>query len=758
MMHLRYVLAPLSIAILLVAGPTLAAGNGGSSLPGSNGSFPAVDTGQTVCYDNRVAIPCPASGQPFAGQDAQFQGNAPRFTKSADGLTVHDDVTGLTWQKSPDTNGDGTIDSLDKMTLAQAQARPAVLNAAEYGGFGDWRLPTIKELYSLINFAGTDPSGLTGNDTSGLTPFIDRTYFDFGYGDTARGERIIDMQYASSTLYAYQVMLNSPAMFGVNFADGRIKGYSLDMSAQGPGESRFPVRLVRGAPYGANDFVDNADGTISDRATGLTWTKGDSPTGLNWQEALAWVQARNAESYLGHDDWRLPNAKELQGIVDYTRSPDTTSSAAIDPLFSCTEITNEAGKADFPFYWTGTTHASQGGGPDGSNTGGSAVYVAFGRALGYMTDPSSPSRAGWLDVHGAGAQRSDPKQGNPADFPHGRGPQGDAIRIYNYVRLVRGAGGAEASCPSVASVTPSSGAIGASVSIAGSGFTGVTAVKFANDVTASFTVWSDSLITTTVPAGAMTGPITLVTAGCPAAATPSFSVTAGGSACSGPYVYFVPAGAHAAGDNGTIWATDLALQNVGSGSQASVTIDLLERDQDNSNPASRAVTVARSQQLALPDVFLSKFGRSNIAAALKICSDQPLRIMSRTYNLASTGTFGQGIPGYLVERALAAGTTGNLMFLFEGTKFRTNVGLVNTEPTPVSVDVELFDSTGARLGTKSYSLRPYEYVQRSKIFTEATRSEVAAGSAIIRPTGGAVFGYASLIDNATGDPTFMNAE
>jgi len=40
-------------------------------------------------------------------------------------------------------------------------------------------------------------------------------------------------------------------------------------------------------------------------------------------------------------------------------------------------------------------------------------------------------------VHGAGAQRSDPKMGDPADFPSGHGPQGDAIRIYNFVRLVR---------------------------------------------------------------------------------------------------------------------------------------------------------------------------------------------------------------------------------------------------------------------------------------------------------------------------------
>ena len=40
-------------------------------------------------------------------------------------------------------------------------------------------------------------------------------------------------------------------------------------------------------------------------------------------------------------------------------------------------------------------------------------------------------------MHGAGSQRSDPKAGDPANFPQGRGPQGDAIRIYNFVRLVR---------------------------------------------------------------------------------------------------------------------------------------------------------------------------------------------------------------------------------------------------------------------------------------------------------------------------------
>ncbi len=43
----------------------------------------------------------------------------------------------------------------------------------------------------------------------------------------------------------------------------------------------------------------------------------------------------------------------------------------------------------------------------------------------------------WIDVHGAGSQRSDPKSGDASVFADGNGPQGDAIRILNYVRLVR---------------------------------------------------------------------------------------------------------------------------------------------------------------------------------------------------------------------------------------------------------------------------------------------------------------------------------
>ena len=385
-------------------------------------SYVVVDTGQDTCYDDGVEIASPAEGEAFYGQDAQYDGNQPSYTLSADGLTVYDNNTGLTWQQSADTDRDGDIEANDKLGWAGLQAYPAALNAEGYGGHNNWRLPTIKELYSLIDFRGTDPSGYAGVDTSGLVPYIDTDYFDFAYGDTSAGERIIDAQYASSTLYVGGS--GADLLFGVNLADGRIKGYGLTLFGR---DKTFFVICVRGnTNYGVNDFVDNGDHTITDRATGLMWAQDDSGVGLNWGEALAWVEAQNAANYLGYGDWRLPNAKELQSIVDYTRSPDTTSSAAIDPVLNCTAITNEAGATDYPFYWTGTTHVNWTATP-----GAAGAYLAFGRGLGYMF--------GWTDVHGAGCQRSDPKAGDPADWPTGHGPQGDAIRIYNYVRCVRDA-------------------------------------------------------------------------------------------------------------------------------------------------------------------------------------------------------------------------------------------------------------------------------------------------------------------------------
>ena len=381
-------------------------------------TYKIVDTNQENCYDTIVQITPPSPGNPYYGQDAQYNGNQPSYQDNGDG-TVTDLVTGLMWQKNLFT---------DKYTYDESVAG---VDTCTIGSFDDWRLPSIKELYSLIQF-----SGYGGTNEEESIPFINTNYFEFRYGDESAGERFIDSQNASSTTYVGTTMNGNFTMFGVNFADGRIKGYGTEPR---PGQTEgklFEVRYVRGSiDYGVNDFLDNNDGTITDLATDLMWTTNDNEEGLIWEDALALVQQKNNELYLGHNDWRLPNAKELQSIIDYSRSLQTTNSAAIDPLFEASTIIDEGGEINYPFYWTGTTHLD--GPPNLIYT--NAVYLCFGEALGFMEMPPNSGNYVLMDVHGAGAQRSDPKVGDPDNYPFGHGPQGDVIRIYNYVRLVRDA-------------------------------------------------------------------------------------------------------------------------------------------------------------------------------------------------------------------------------------------------------------------------------------------------------------------------------
>lgn len=367
-----------------------------------------VDTGQIKCYDNFREISCPQSGQIFYGQDANYTGLTPSYRDNGDG-TISDLNTGLMWSQAVDKS---------KVSLAEAETIAATMNL---GGYDDWRVPNIKELYSLIDFRGytgfTQDRMMTHIPANAI-PFINTNYFDFEYGDPNAGERYIDAQWLSSTKYVSTTMGGNETLFGVNFADGRIKGYGYKRAGRPHHQKKFFARYVRGQEYGKNDFVDRGNGTITDRSTGLMWMQNDSGRPMNWQEALQYAEDL---VYAGYDDWRLPNAKELQYIIDYSRSPDTTDSPAINPMFQLTAIQNEAGEKDYPYIWTSTTHL------DGPRPGSQAVYIAFGRALGKMRDRI-------MDVHGAGAQRSDPKTGSPTS----RGPQGDMVRGENFVLCVRG--------------------------------------------------------------------------------------------------------------------------------------------------------------------------------------------------------------------------------------------------------------------------------------------------------------------------------
>ena len=388
-------------------------------------NYVQIATGQVSTYDedgNEVTQLQP--GDSLYGQDANYlKGKTMSFQKNKNG-TVTDLNSGLMWEEVPTSEGfdwQGAKDYAENLEL---------------GGYDDWRMPTLKELYSISDF-------------SEGWPYLDTTYFSLVNNEHVDKSE----QYWSINQYVGHTEEGSyTAAFGVNHATGHIKAYpgekpkdrgdrkgppSGNQKTQGqegekrdenrpppPGDGERPtgnpmlkhVRAVRGAIYGTNEFVDNSNETITDKATGLMWAKNDSGKGLDWKNALMYAENSELAGYL---DWRLPNVKELQGIVDYNYAPGAQDASkegsAINPIFNTSEITNENGDKDYPYFWTSTSARFQKGKPYYY-----AWYVSFGRAVNNQG----------LDFHGAGAVRFDTK--------HENGPASEGgERYYNYVRLVR---------------------------------------------------------------------------------------------------------------------------------------------------------------------------------------------------------------------------------------------------------------------------------------------------------------------------------
>jgi len=104
--------------------------------------------------------------------------------------------------------------------------------------------------------------------------------------------------------------------------------------------------IVKGA--GSPRFTDNGDGTVTDNATGLMWVKDHNALGSPFNGTVIWtdaIDACEALSFAGHDDWRLPNVKELGSIFDYSLGTPWT-----DPAFF-TLFSNGS-------YWTSTTQST----------------------------------------------------------------------------------------------------------------------------------------------------------------------------------------------------------------------------------------------------------------------------------------------------------------------------------------------------------------------------------------------------------------
>ncbi len=289
---------------------------------------PVPDTGQSTCYDSSGAmIACVGTGQ-----DGAYTIHTMSYTDNGNG-TIADNVTKLLWQKCSmglsGTNCD--FGTAVKDTWAEAGTACSNLNLAGTG----WRLPTEYELGTLFNFG---------------TPAINGTYFPNTKQD----------YYWSSTTTAFSTTAAWSEVFSFGF------------TFSNPKTNTFYVRCVRGQEN-ASHFIDNGNGTVTDLTTNLMWQQ--CPAGLSgttcamgtagvytWDWAMTYCEGL---SLGGFTDWRLPNIKELQSILDMT---------SVAPVITSTYFPNTLRSDYWSYYWSSTTAAFSTASAWSVSFGGGSTY------------------------------------------------------------------------------------------------------------------------------------------------------------------------------------------------------------------------------------------------------------------------------------------------------------------------------------------------------------------------------------------------
>ena len=183
---------------------------------------------------------------------------------------VVDNNTGLEWQQ---TIPSGTYTWDDAMNYCDDLV---------YAGYRDWRLPTRKELLSIV-------------DNSRWYPAVDTTYF--AYSSNYSDNFWTSEQYVGYALAAWDIN------FYLGSSTGNIKT-----------EKQF-VRCVRGNELHESTFSTstiNKDEIVSDTNSGLIWQEA-YVSDKTWQQALKYCED---STYAGYTDWRLPNKNELITLIN----------------------------------------------------------------------------------------------------------------------------------------------------------------------------------------------------------------------------------------------------------------------------------------------------------------------------------------------------------------------------------------------------------------------------------------------------------
>ncbi len=219
-------------------------------------------------------------------------------------------------------------------------------------------------------------------------------------------------------------------------------------------------------------------------------------------------------------------------------------------------------------------------------------------------------------------------------------------------------------------------------------------------------------------------------------------------------VRIVPAVSRVGGFNGTSWLSDLVLANP---HEIALTILLRLRGLGDQEP-SHSVTLEAGASVVLQDVVGSVFETEG-TGSLWIEADRSVIAMTRLANVGPDGAFGQMLRGLPLGHAVAVPMTGHLFPLEESDRQRTNIGLTNVSDGDSEVRIRFFDSEGDEMGVEDISLAPGEHRLLTRALRLVTPDEIEGVRVEIIPLNesSAVIAYASVVDNVSGDPTFIDA-
>ena len=231
-----------------------------------------------------------------------------------------------------------------------------------------------------------------------------------------------------------------------------------------------------------------------------------------------------------------------------------------------------------------------------------------------------------------------------------------------------------------------------------------------------------------------------------------FAVSAFGAQISDFYV--IPVVAHTNGANGTAWRSDVSIQNFAS-TPLNVDMSLIASGEgllDNITSLP-SITVPPGGSVIVPDILQNQ---AQTSGALLVGANQPFALTSRTYNRTANGTFGQTVPP-ASDVASTGSSTIYIPGLIANGNFRTNLGLVMSATTTMVVSVTINGASGQSLGARTFTVPAgaTDHVQFGTTSVAPAPFDIASATIRIASGNGTVIAYASIVDNATGDASFI---